>query len=43
MSPLLIVIIVLAALALVAVMSVVGMYNKLVGLRNRFKKRLCAN
>lgn len=37
MTPLQIVLIVLAALALVAVMSVVGMYNKLVGLRNRFK------
>jgi len=37
MSPLQIAIIVLAALALVVVMSVVGMYNKLVGLRNRFK------
>ena len=37
MSPLLIVIIVLVALALVAVLFVVGLYNKLVGLRNRFK------
>lgn len=36
MSPLLI-IIVLAALALVVVMFVVGIYNKLVALRNRFK------
>jgi len=33
----LIVIIVLAALALLAVLIVVGLYNKLVGLRNRFK------
>lgn len=37
MSPLLIVLIVLAALALLVVMSLVGIYNKLVGLRNRFK------
>lgn len=37
MSPLLIIIIVLAALALVVVMFVVGIYNKLVALRNRFK------
>ncbi len=37
MSPLLIVLIVLAAMALIAVMFVVGIYNKLVGLRNRFK------
>jgi LemA protein len=37
MTPLLIVIIVLAALALVAAMFVVGIYNKLVALRNRFK------
>ena len=37
MDPLLIVIIVLAALALFAAMFVVGIYNKLVTLRNRFK------
>jgi LemA protein len=37
MSSLAITIIVLAALALVAVLIVVGMYNKLVSLRNRFK------
>jgi len=37
MNPLLIVIIVLAALALFAAMFVVGIYNKLVTLRNRFK------
>ena len=37
MSSLLIVAIVLAALALVATMFVVGIHNKLVGLRNRFK------
>jgi len=37
MSPLLIVLIVLAALALVVVLFVAGIYNKLVGLRNRFK------
>ena len=37
MSPLLIVIIVLAALALIAALVVVGIYNKLVALRNRFK------
>jgi len=37
MNPLLLVIIVLAALALVAVMLVVGIYNRLVALRNRFK------
>lgn len=37
MDPLLFVIIVLAVLALVAVMVVVGMYNRLVALRNRFK------
>jgi LemA protein len=37
MSPLMFVLIVLAALALLAVMFVVGIYNKLVGLRNRFK------
>ncbi len=37
MTPIQIVGIVLAALALVAVLSVVGMYNKLVALRNRFK------
>jgi LemA protein len=37
MNPLLIVIIVLAALVLVAAMFVVGIYNKLVALRNRFK------
>ena len=32
-----IILIVLAALALIAVLFVVGIYNKLVGLRNRFK------
>ena len=37
MSTPLIVLIVLAALALFAVLFVVGLYNKLVGLRNRFK------
>jgi LemA protein len=37
MNPLLIVIIVLAALVLVAALFVVGIYNKLVALRNRFK------
>jgi LemA protein len=37
MNPLLIAIIVMAALALVAVMLVVGIYNRLVALRNRFK------
>ena len=37
MNPLLIVIIVLGALVLVAAMFVVGIYNKLVALRNRFK------
>lgn len=37
MSSLVITLIVLAALALVAVLIVVGMYNKLVTLRNRFK------
>ena len=37
MSPLLIAIIVLAVLALVAVMFVVGIYNSLVALRNLFK------
>jgi LemA protein len=37
MNTSLIVIIVLAALALVAALFVVGIYNKLVGLRNRFK------
>lgn len=37
MDPLLFVIIVLAVLASVAVMVVVGMYNRLVALRNRFK------
>ena len=37
MSPLLIAIIVLASLALVAVIAIIGLYNKLVGLRNRFK------
>lgn len=37
MTPLLLFIIVLAALALVATMFVVGLYNKLVALRNRFK------
>jgi LemA protein len=37
MNPLLIIAIVLAALALVAALSVVGIYNKLVALRNRFK------
>ena len=37
MDPLLIVTIVLAALALVVLMSAVSIYNKLVGLRNRFK------
>ena len=37
MSPLLIVIVVLAALALVTALFVVGNYNKLVALRNRFK------
>jgi LemA protein len=37
MSPLLIVIIVLAAMVLVAALFIVGSYNKLVELRNRFK------
>ena len=37
MNTSLIVLLVLAALALFAVMAVVGIYNKLVGLRNRFK------
>ncbi len=37
MNTSLIVLIVLAALALVAVLFLVGIYNKLVGLRNRFK------
>ncbi len=37
MNPLLIVIIVLGALVLVAAMFAVGIYNKLVALRNRFK------
>jgi LemA protein len=37
MNTSLIILIVLAALALVAVLFVVGIYNKLVGLRNRFK------
>jgi len=37
MNTLLIVLTVLAALALVAALFVVGLYNKLVGLRNRFK------
>lgn len=37
MSPLLIVIIVLVALALAAAVFIVGIYNTLVGLRNRFK------
>jgi len=37
MSTSLIVLLVLAALALMAVLFVVGLYNKLVGLRNRFK------
>lgn len=37
MTPLLIVIIVLAALALVAVMFLVGIYNTLIALYNRFK------
>jgi LemA protein len=37
MDPFLIVLIVLVALGLIAVMVVVGMYNKLVALRNRFK------
>jgi len=37
MNTSLIVLIVLAALALVAVLFAVGLYNKLVGLRNRFK------
>lgn len=37
MTPLLLVIIVLAALVLLAVLFVVGIYNKLVALRNRFK------
>jgi LemA protein len=37
MSSLLIVVLVLVALLLFAVMAVVGMHNKLVGLRNRFK------
>jgi LemA protein len=37
MNPIVIVVIVLAALALFAVLFVVGIYNKLVGLRNRFK------
>jgi LemA protein len=37
MTPLLLVIIVLVALVLIAAMFVVGLYNKLVALRNRFK------
>ena len=37
MTPLLLVIIVLAALVLLVVLFVVGLYNKLVALRNRFK------
>jgi LemA protein len=37
MNTSLIIIIALAALALFAAMFVVGIYNKLVGLRNRFK------
>jgi len=37
MSPPIIVFIVLASLAFVAVLFIVGIYNKLVGLRNRFK------
>jgi LemA protein len=37
MTPLLITIIVLVALVLIAAMFAVGMYNKLVALRNRFK------
>ena len=37
MNTSLIILIVLAALALVAALFVVGMYNKLVALRNRFK------
>ncbi len=37
MNPIVIVVIVLAALALFAVLFVVSIYNKLVGLRNRFK------
>ena len=37
MNTSLIILIVLAALALVAVIFVVGIYNNLVGLRNRFK------
>ncbi|MEO8049799.1 MAG: LemA family protein [Acidobacteriota bacterium] len=37
MTPLLITIIVLVALVLIAAMFAVGIYNKLVGLRNRFK------
>ncbi len=37
MKPLLILVIVLVALALVAALLVVGIYNKLVALRNRFK------
>ncbi len=37
MSPLLIVLMVLAALALAALLFVVSLYNKLVALRNRFK------
>jgi LemA protein len=37
MSPFLMVIIVLAAVALAAAMFIVGIYNQLVGLRNRFK------
>ena len=37
MNTSLVVILVLAALALFAVLAVVGLYNKLVGLRNRFK------
>ena len=37
MGPILIVLIVLIVLAVFAVMIVVGMYNKLVTLRNRFK------
>jgi len=37
MNPSLLVIIVLVALVLIAAMSAVGIYNKLVALRNRFK------
>src|SRR5205809_3768109 len=37
MGPLLLVVIVIGALLLFAVMFVVGLYNKLVALRNRFK------